>query len=190
MKKIICLLLALLLAAGTLSGCHGTLVPDTTAAQTEAPGETKESVPGETKESEAAPAEDKSFKVPESFDTSRKFELTFWLKNDSNSAQVAIYQKAMDDFTALYPNITFKVKKYTDYGEIYNDVITNIATKTTPNVCITYPDHIATYLTGADTMVSLDHLMADPKYGFGGSDLRFDSPKTDEIVPKFLEELY
>ena len=112
MKKIICLLLALLLAAGTLSGCHGTLVPDTTAAQTEAPGETKESIPGETKESEAAPAEDKSFKVPESFDTSRKFELTFWLKNDSNSAQVAIYQKAMDDFTALYPNITFKVKKY------------------------------------------------------------------------------
>ena len=188
MKKIICLLLALLLAAGTLSGCHGTLVPDTTAAQTEAPGETKESVPGETKESEAAPAEDKSFKVPENFDTSRKFELTFWLKNDSNSAQVAIYQKAMDDFTALYPNITFKVKKYTDYGEIYNDVITNIATKTTPNVCITYPDHIATYLTGADTMVSLDNLMADAKYGFGGSDLRFDSPKTDEIVPKFLEE--
>ena len=188
MKKIICLLLALLLAAETLSGCHGTLVPDTTAAQTEAPGETKESVPGETKESEAAPAEDKSFKVPENFDTSRKFELTFWLKNDSNSAQVAIYQKAMDDFTALYPNITFKVKKYTDYGEIYNDVITNIATKTTPNVCITYPDHIATYLTGADTMVSLDNLMADAKYGFGGSDLRFDSPKTDEIVPKFLEE--
>ena len=188
MKKIICLLLALLLAAGTLSGCHGTLVPDTTAAQTEAPDGTKESAePGETKETEAVPS-GKTFKVPESFDTSRKFELTFWLKNDSNSAQVAIYQKAMDDFTALYPNVTFKVKKYTDYGEIYNDVITNIATKTTPNVCITYPDHIATYLTGADTMVSLDHLMADPKYGFGGSDLRFDSPKTDEIVPKFLEE--
>ena len=183
MKKIICLLLALLLAAGTLSGCHGTLVPDTTAAQTEAPDGTKESAePGETKETEAVPS-GKTFKVPESFDTSRKFELTFWLKNDSNSAQVAIYQKAMDDFTALYPNVTFKVKKYTDYGEIYNDVITNIATKTTPNVCITYPDHIATYLTGADTMVSLDHLMAAPKYGFGGSDLRFDSPKTDEIVP-------
>ena len=186
MKKLICLILALLLAAGTLSGCHGTLVPDTTAAETQ-PGETKESVPGETKETEA-PAEDKSFKAPDTFDTSRKFELTFWLKNDSNSAQVAIYQKAMDDFTALYPNVTFKVKKYTDYGEIYNDVITNIATKTTPNVCITYPDHIATYLTGSDTMVSLDKLMADPKYGFGGSELRFDSPKTDEIVPKFLEE--
>ena len=40
------------------------------------------------------------------------------------------------------------MRLYTDYGEIYNDVITNIATDTTPNVCITYPDHIATYLTG------------------------------------------
>ena len=187
MKRSICLILCLLLAAGTLSGCHGTLVPDTTAVTEGSGSETKESAEGETKESQEAPAE-KGFTVPDSFDTSRKFELTFWLKNDSNSAQVAIYQKAMDDFTALYPNVTFKVKKYTDYGEIYNDVITNIATKTTPNVCISYPDHIATYLTGADTMVSLDELMADEKYGLGGSELRFDSPKTEEIVPRFLEE--
>ena len=190
MKKIICLMMALLLAALTLSACHGTLVPDTTAAQTEAQGETKES--GESGEgAETQPsqgAEESGFKVPDSFDTSRKFELTFWLKNDSNKTQVAIYQKAMDDFTALYPNVTFKVKKYTDYGEIYNDVITNIATKTTPNVCITYPDHIATYLTGKDTMVSLDTLMTDEKFGLGGSELRFDSPKADEVVPKFLEE--
>ena len=190
MKKIICLRMALLLAALTLSACHGTLVPDTTAAQTEAQGETKES--GESGEgAETQPsqgAEESGFKVPDSFDTSRKFELTFWLKNDSNKTQVAIYQKAMDDFTALYPNVTFKVKKYTDYGEIYNDVITNIATKTTPNVCITYPDHIATYLTGKDTMVSLDTLMTDEKFGLGGSELRFDSPKADEVVPKFLEE--
>ena len=190
MKKIICLMMALLLAVLTLSACHGTLVPDTTAAQTEAQGETKESgEPGEGAETQPSQgAEESSFKVPDSFDTSRKFELTFWLKNDSNKTQVAIYQKAMDDFTALYPNVTFKVKKYTDYGEIYNDVITNIATKTTPNVCITYPDHIATYLTGKDTMVSLDTLMTDEKFGLGGSELRFDSPKADEVVPKFLEE--
>lgn len=50
---------------------------------------------------------------------------------------------------------------YTDYGKIYNDVITNISTNTTPNVCITYPDHIATYLTGQNTVVPLDDLFAD-----------------------------
>ena len=74
---------------------------------------------------------------------------------------------------ALYPNITVDLRLYTDYGKIYNDVITNIATGTTPNVCITYPDHIATYLTGNDTVVPLDDLMADSSYGLGGDKLEF-----------------
>ncbi|MBR5266152.1 MAG: extracellular solute-binding protein, partial [Clostridia bacterium] len=56
------------------------------------------------------------------------------------------------------------------------------------NVCITYPDHIATYMTGANTVVPLDTLFADEKYGLGGSELLFDGPTYDEIVPKFLEE--
>ena len=34
-------------------------------------------------------------------------------------------------------------------------MITNISTGTTPNVCITYPDHIATYLTGDNVVVPL-----------------------------------
>ena len=55
----------------------------------------------------------------------------------------------------IYPNITVNLRLYTDYGKIYNDVITNIATNTTPNVCITYPDHIATYLTGTNVVVPL-----------------------------------
>jgi len=67
-------------------------------------------------------------------------------------------------------------------------VITNIATDTTPNVCITYPDHIATYLTGADTVVPLEDLFADPKYGLGGSEVLFDGPSQDQIIPEFLEE--
>ncbi len=132
--------------------------------------------------------EQKVFEIPESFDTERQFEISFWAKNDTNMTQVEIYKKAISDFQTLYPNITVNLRLYTDYGRIYNDVITNIATNTTPNVCITYPDHIATYLTGADTVVPLDDLFADPKYGLGGSELRYDGPTTGEIVPKFLKE--
>ena len=73
-------------------------------------------------------------------------------------------------------------------SKIYNDVITNIATNTTPNVCITYPDHIATYLTGVNQVVPLEELFADEKYGLGGSEVKFDSVKIDEIVPEFLSE--
>ena len=132
----------------------------------------------------------KEFSVPDSFDTSRNYEISFWAKNDTNITQVQIYEQAIRDFEALYPNITVKLKLYTDYGRIYNDVITNIATDTTPNVCITYPDHIATYLTGQDSVVPLDQLFADDRYGFGGSELRFDGPERSEMTEKFLSECY
>ena len=129
-----------------------------------------------------------AFAVPESFDSSRHYEVTFWAKNDTNKVQTAIYQKAISDFQSLYPNITVNMRLYTDYGRIYNDVITNISTNTTPNVCITYPDHIATYMTGADVVVPLDDLFVDVRYGLGGSELLFDSPSQDEIIPQFLSE--
>ncbi len=129
-----------------------------------------------------------AFRLPEAFDESRPVSISFWAKNDTNKVQTAIYEKAIRDFEALYPNITVTMRLYTDYGRIYNDVITNIATDTTPNVCITYPDHIATYLTGSDVVVPLDDLLTDPKYGLGGSELRFDSPKKDEVVREFLQE--
>lgn len=128
------------------------------------------------------------FEMPEEFDTSKTYEITFWAKNDTNKTQTAIYENAIKSFEELYPNITVNLRLYTDYGKIYNDVITNIATNTTPNVCITYPDHIATYLTGDELVVPLENLFDDPKYGLGGSEVRFDSPSEAEIIPQFLEE--
>ncbi len=130
----------------------------------------------------------KDFEIPESFDEGKNIEITFWAKNDTNVNQSRIYSKAIEDFEKLYPNITVNLRLYTDYGKIYNDVITNIATGTTPDVCITYPDHIATYITGGNTVVALDELFDDTKYGFGGSGLKYDSPKKDEIVPEYLGE--
>ena len=128
------------------------------------------------------------FEIPEEFDESREYEITFWAKNDTNKAQTAVYEQAIKDFEALYPNIHVNLRLYTDYGRIYNDVITNISTNTTPNVCITYPDHIATYLTGVNSVVPLDELFADAKYGLDGSEVKFDGPAMSEIVPQFLAE--
>ena len=129
-----------------------------------------------------------AFVIPEEWDETRQYEISFWAKSDTNVTQTRIYEKAIRDFEALYPNIKVNLKIYTDYGKIYNDVITNIPTDTTPNVCITYPDHIATYMTGDNTVVPLDELFADEKYGLGGSSLRFDGPTLEEMIPKFLEE--
>ncbi len=132
--------------------------------------------------------EKSAFVIPDELDTGRNFEITFWAKNDTNITQVEIYKNAIAEFEKLYPNIKVVPRWFTDYGKMYNEVITNIATDTTPNVCITYPDHIATYLTGDDTVVPLDELFDHPKYGLGGSEVRFDGPTKDEIVPKFLGE--
>ncbi len=129
-----------------------------------------------------------AFAVPESFDTEKHYEITFWAKNDTNKAQTNIYRKAIENFEKLYPNITVNLRLYTDYGRIYNDVITNISTGTTPNVCISYPDHIATYLTGTNVVTPLDPLFEDKNYGFGGSELLYDGPDADEMVEKYLTE--
>ncbi len=128
------------------------------------------------------------FVMPEEFDESRTYEITFWAKNDTNLTQADLYRKVIEDFEKIYPNIHVTLRLYTDYGRIYNDVITNIATQTTPNVCITYPDHIATYLTGTNSVVELDELMTNELYGLGGSAVRFDGPAVDEIIPEFLNE--
>ena len=128
------------------------------------------------------------FTVPAELDTAQKYEITFWAKNDTNKNQTDVYKKAIADFESLYPHIKVNMKLYTDYGRIFNDVITNISTGTTPNVCITYPDHIATYMTGTNTVVPLDALFADEKYGLGGSALLYDGPAQEEIVPQFLAE--
>ena len=166
MKKAlsVLLLLSLLLSCLLLSGCHGTLVdPDAAPSPAEAAPEENAPEEGEETGESLAPVDENAFVPPASFDESRKITITFWAKNDSNKTQVAIYKKAIEDFEKLYPNVTVNLRLYTDYGKIYNDVITNVATRTTPNVCITYPDHIATYKTGKNVVVSLEQLAADPK---------------------------
>lgn len=160
MKKLLALVL---LAAVLLTGCHGHLV------------------------TEGEKAGDQ-YTLPEQLDTSREMELVFWCKSDTNKYQTATYQKAIEDFQKLYPNIHITLRIYTDYARIYTDVITNISTNTTPNICITYPDHIATYLTGEHTVVPLDALMDDPRYGLGGSELAFAGPTKEDLVPQFLSE--
>ena len=122
--------------------------------------------------------EQAAFTVPEEFDTSKNYEITFWAKNDTNVRQTDIYKQAIADFQELYPNITVNLRLYTDYGKIYNDVITNISTGTTPNVCITYPDHIATYLTGDNVVVPLDDLFSDREVRPGRKRGAFDSPRS------------
>ena len=127
--------------------------------------------------------------VPSVLDETRIIELSFWAKNDSNKSQIAVYTKAIEDFEKLYPNIRINLRSYTKYDDIYADVIKNTQTGTQANICVTYPDHIATYMDSpSKPVLQLDNWMRDSRYGLGGSELRFDSPKEPELVPEFLSE--
>ena len=55
-----------------------------------------------------------SFEAPQEFDMTQKHEITFWAKNDTNLTQVAIYEKAIEDFEKLYPNVKVNLRLYTD----------------------------------------------------------------------------
>ena len=162
--KITAVLLMLVAGLALLSGCHGVLA-------------TGDKVTGDGYQD-----------LDMEFDESRTIELTFWAKNDTNKVQTAVYTKAIQDFEKLYPNVKIKLNLYADYGRIYADVLTNMSTNTLPNICITYPDHIATYMTRDGAVLQLDNWMRDSRYGLGGSQVRFDSPKEAEMVPEFLNE--
>ncbi|MDE6655845.1 MAG: extracellular solute-binding protein [Anaeroplasmataceae bacterium] len=164
MKKKLFLVISLLILVGTLTSCHGKLVPKKNKVELI------------------------DFEVPAAFDETRNYELTFWAKNDTNKIQQEIFNQAVKSFEELYPNIHITVVQYNDYTKIYSDVITNIATKTTPNLSIAYPDYVATFMEGGDVIVPLDTLMSNERYGFGGSQVKFDSIKQEDILPKFLSE--
>ena len=66
--------------------------------------------------------ERETFEIPQEFDTSRNYEITFWAKNDTNKNQTRIYEQAITDFQKLYPNVTINLRLYTDYGKIYTSV--------------------------------------------------------------------
>ena len=63
--------------------------------------------------------EQAAFAVPESFDTSRQYEVVFWAKNDTNKTQTDIYKQAIEDFQQLYPNITVTILKLIECWNSY-----------------------------------------------------------------------
>ena len=74
MKKVLSALMVLAVLL-TMTACHGTLVSRDSAA-----------------------AASSSYQIPETFDESRDYEITFWAKNDTNATQVSIYKQAIADF--------------------------------------------------------------------------------------------
>lgn len=131
-----------------------------------------------------------NFICPTSFDTEKNYNISFWAKNDSNPTQRRIFENAVKSFNEFYPNIHITIKHFTSYPELYQTIITNIGTNTTPNVAITYPDHVATYLENPTTIIELEDIANDSRFGLGGSEVKFKSVGLNEFVSSYIKEGY
>lgn len=131
-----------------------------------------------------------NFVCPDTFDDTQEYNITFWAKNDSNPTQRRIFEAAIASFNEHYPNIHVEISHYSSYPDLYQAVLQNVATGTTPNVAICYPDHVATYLENPTLVVELDELMNNTSFGLGGSELKFDGAKEEDFVQQYIQEGY
>ena len=69
-----------------------------------------------------------SLNLPETFDETREYNISFWAKNDGNTEQVRVYNEAIEKFEKIYPNINVEIRHFSSYPDIYRDVLVNIAT--------------------------------------------------------------
>ena len=49
------------------------------------------------------------FVMPDGFDESRTYEITFWAKTDTNLTQADLYRKVIADFQEIYPRTSLLI---------------------------------------------------------------------------------
>ncbi len=125
----------------------------------------------------------RTFEVPEEFDTTTPVTVTFWHTMGKEIKEVL--SQAVTAFRQVYPNVTINHEQIGGYNDVRSQIITNIPSKGYPTMAYCYDDHVALY-NEAQITVPLNNLMSDSKYGFGGSDIKFDNaPKSDDIISGF-----
>lgn len=126
------------------------------------------------------------FVVPETLDTTNPIQITFWHTMSKDLSQ-PILNEAIEEFEELYPNITVVHQQIGGYEEVRDQIITNLGTRGYPNMAYCYPDHVAIYNESQIT-INIDNLIDDPKYGLGGSEIKYETVKKEDVIQAFLEE--
>ena len=123
------------------------------------------------------------FVMPEGgFDKDTPIEITFYHCMGQGLQEALTY--AVEDFKALYPNITVKEIHVSDYDGIRSQIKTEISVGDQPNLAICYPDHVALYNSNnANAVQSLDALIDCGIEGIG-----FTQAEKDNFIQGYYEE--
>ncbi|MCF7927074.1 MAG: extracellular solute-binding protein [Candidatus Izimaplasma sp.] len=101
--------------------------------------------------------------------------ITFWhVYGDSKGA---LLQNYIEEFEALYPNVTVEATSQGSYDDLRNKTILSISAGSTPTLLVGYPDHVAGYLNG-NAVIPLDDFIYDETFGV---DL-------DDFIDSYVEE--
>ncbi len=84
--------------------------------------------------------------------------ITFYSTMGSNLKN--ILEPYLEEFKALYPNITVEHTSVGDYDGVYNTISDEIAAGNQPNIAYCYSDHIASY-NEAKVVLTLDKFIAN-----------------------------
>jgi multiple sugar transport system substrate-binding protein len=93
--------------------------------------------------------------------------ITFWhVYGQSKEALLLSY---INEFQALYPNITINAESQGSYDDLRNKTILAISSGETPTMLVGYPDHVAGYLNG-NAVIPLDDYIAHSEWGIDLTD--------------------
>ena len=110
---------------------------------------------GGGKESKASSAND-AFQVPEGGYDGSPVTITFYHTMGSNLTEVL--SAYIEEFNALYPNITVNASQVGSYDDVRDQISTEITVGSQPNIAYCYPDHVALY-NMAGVVATLDNLI-------------------------------
>ncbi len=122
----------------------------------------------------SAPVED--IKIGQ-FDPNKDVTISFYHTMGQNLQDVL--NMYLEDFKALYPNITVTHKAIGNYDDVRSQMTTEIAAgATSADITYCYPDHVALY-NKANKVMPLDDFINDETYGI---------KNMDDFIPAYLEE--
>ncbi|MGB0535717.1 MAG: extracellular solute-binding protein, partial [Acholeplasmataceae bacterium] len=110
-------------------------------------------------------------------DTTQNITITFWHRMGAQSQ--ALVQGWIEEFEAIYPNITvIEEKAAGDYTALSDKIALAIPAGNQPDIAESYPDHIARY-AAAKAPLALNNFINNPNIGF-----------TEEEIADFLPGLW
>ena len=102
------------------------------------------------------------FVMPEGgFDTNNPVTISFY--HTMNQDLRVVLDSAIEEFTAMYPNITVEHKQIGDYDDVRDQIVTEINAGNQPNIAYCYPDHVAAFNT-SKAVLALNDFLPDSPY--------------------------